>query len=261
MSRPKIALVSLEKMPWLDEDQAALFSALRNNAEATETTALADAIAMFSTRGSEMPKAVLVTDAALLAHIRETTKCCACDTTRQSLSRCVKCRAVTYCNRNCQKEHWDVHKKACARLADDQTPNLVSEAANYAQAEGIVIFMGTFSSFSRPPDVNKLFAAFGQPWKSGSYTRTDHKVNRGMRRIDTSGLAAGYSQKALQLSNVNVDDAVYSPSEPLWSPSGSSQSPAVLGACGDGKVGYIGDVNNETETTPVILAMCGISAR
>lgn len=261
MSRPKIALVSLEKMPWFDDDQAALLSALRAIAEVTETTTLPDAITTFSKRGVDMPKAVLVTDSALLAFIQETTKCCACDATNGSLNRCVKCRSVAYCDRRCQKEHWDVHKKGCTTLADDQTPNLVSEAANYARAGGTVVFIGTFSSFSRPPDVNKLFAAFGQPWKSGSYTRTDHQVNTRMSRMSTQGLAAEYSQKALHLSNVGGEDAVYTPSSPLYSPSGSGQSPAVLGACGDGKVGYVGDVNNETETMHVILAMCGINAQ
>lgn len=31
--------------------------------------------------------------------------------------KCSKCKAVQYCDRNCQRLHWFAHKKACARLS------------------------------------------------------------------------------------------------------------------------------------------------
>ncbi|KAJ1522256.1 hypothetical protein ONE63_002560 [Megalurothrips usitatus] len=30
--------------------------------------------------------------------------------------KCSKCKAVQYCDRECQRLHWFLHKKACARL-------------------------------------------------------------------------------------------------------------------------------------------------
>jgi hypothetical protein len=35
--------------------------------------------------------------------------------------KCSKCKAVQYCDRECQRLHWFMHKKACARLS--QSPN------------------------------------------------------------------------------------------------------------------------------------------
>lgn len=35
--------------------------------------------------------------------------------------KCSKCKAVQYCDRECQRLHWFMHKKACARLS--QAPN------------------------------------------------------------------------------------------------------------------------------------------
>ena len=63
MSKPKIALLSLEKQPWLDEMYTSLFSALRTKAYISEITTQKDADEMFAS--SEKPEVVLVTDAAL----------------------------------------------------------------------------------------------------------------------------------------------------------------------------------------------------
>ncbi|XP_067011109.2 ankyrin repeat and MYND domain-containing protein 2 isoform X2 [Anabrus simplex] len=42
--------------------------------------------------------------------------------------KCSKCKAVQYCDRECQRLHWFMHKKACARLA--QTSSLNSDMKN-----------------------------------------------------------------------------------------------------------------------------------
>lgn len=39
--------------------------------------------------------------------------------------KCSKCKVVQYCDRNCQRLHWPVHKKACTRLSqgiENETP-------------------------------------------------------------------------------------------------------------------------------------------
>eukprot|EP00730_Choanoeca_flexa_P015885 TRINITY_DN7399_c0_g1_i3.p1 TRINITY_DN7399_c0_g1~~TRINITY_DN7399_c0_g1_i3.p1 ORF type:complete len:313 (+),score=41.57 TRINITY_DN7399_c0_g1_i3:234-1172(+) len=43
------------------------------------------------------------------------TACFACGNRPLSLKRCQGCRAVFYCNRNCQKDNWPVHKATCRK--------------------------------------------------------------------------------------------------------------------------------------------------
>lgn len=142
---------------------------------------------------------------------------------------------------------------------------LVQEAAGYVRAGGNLIFMGLFSSFSRPPDIGTLFAHLGLPWTSGEYHRTTVHLNTAMTRFDTSGLARSYSQKALHLANVAMADAVYLPhadsvvESAVFAPTSvgdRTQTPAALASVGEGWVGYLGDVNNEEDTTLVALSIC-----
>merc|ERR1711971_947140 len=55
----------------------------------------------------------------------KTTRCFNCmiynwtsEITKNMLMNCQKCKAVYYCSKECQKEHWiKVHKKHCSKLA------------------------------------------------------------------------------------------------------------------------------------------------
>lgn len=268
MAQPKITLLSLDKEAYFDEMFSNTLTALKAKASVTEITTPSEASTLFATRGTDMPKAVLATDAALASFIRDTT-CCSgcCIATDKPLQRCAKCHSVAYCDRKCQKQHWGSrHKMACSSLADEQQPALAEQAASFVRAGGRVIFMGTFSGFARPLDIGLLFSLFGLPWKSGDYHRADFQLNPDVTDIDITGLSAGYSQKALHLQDVRTSDAVYLSSGVSYSPVfganavDASQSPAVFGSCREGKVGYVGDVNNEQATTPVVLAMCGLAA-
>lgn len=143
---------------------------------------------------------------------------------------------------------------------------LLQDARSYAHAGGILVFMGLFSSFSRPPDIDSLFSSLGLTWTNGDYHRTTFKLNPGMKHFDTTNLASRCSQKALHLANVAFRDSVYLPSQDsrvesaVFGPStvNQSQTPAALAQVGQGKIGYIGDVNMEDETTPVVFGMCGL---
>ena len=51
-------------------------------------------------------------------------KCCAvCKKSESALAKdvklkhCARCKKVLYCARECQKQHWKIHKKDCAKLA------------------------------------------------------------------------------------------------------------------------------------------------
>lgn len=43
------------------------------------------------------------------------TACSTCGE-EKAPKKCSKCKAVQYCDRECQRLHWFLHKKACARL-------------------------------------------------------------------------------------------------------------------------------------------------
>lgn len=105
------------------------------------------------------------------------------------------------------------------------------------------------------------------PWESGDYHRTEFSVNNANTSVNTSDLVPRYSQKALHLQNVDSKDAIYLPTASSVTQSAvfqagpvgdRRQTPAALGKCGAGLIGYIGDVNAETETDRVVLAMCGL---
>ncbi|KAK3654134.1 hypothetical protein LTR56_004188 [Elasticomyces elasticus] len=154
-----------------------------------------------------------------------------------------------------------------AALPESKYMSIRRKAYDYATNGGTLIFMGHFSSFARPPAIKTMFNAFGLPWESGDYHRTTFDVNAAMTRFDTASLVPSYSQKALHLQHVAREDAIYLPTSSSQTQSmvfapqsvNLAQSPAVLGVCGRGKVGYLGDVNAEEGTTKVVLAMCGIA--
>jgi hypothetical protein len=144
---------------------------------------------------------------------------------------------------------------------------LAQEAASYARSGGTLIFMGIFSSFTRPSDMELLFSKFDLPWAAGDYHRTTCALNPAMKLLDKSGMASSYSQKALHVKNVEHGDAVYLPSSeshtesavfPPRAVSDRTQAPAAFARVGAGKVGYVGDVNNESDTTTVVVRMCGL---
>lgn len=55
---------------------------------------------------------------------RHCATCNAAESAERSLKTCVACKRVAYCNRDCQKLHWVLHKHACrAAIAQDKNPN------------------------------------------------------------------------------------------------------------------------------------------
>ena len=175
-------------------------------------------------------------------------------------------------------------KEASALLTGEPKPNVIiatdgaltrrkfskqrTEAIQFVQDGGTLIFGLGFPSFTKPSEYGDLFSAFDIPWRAGEYHRTEFDLNATAESIASVALPPGYSQKALHLKNVERKDAIYLPSSSSRIQSAVfppdpiqdlTQTPTAFRQYGSGKLGYVGDVNMEEETQQVLLAMCGLS--
>ncbi|KAJ8093472.1 hypothetical protein PM082_020329 [Marasmius tenuissimus] len=131
---------------------------------------------------------------------------------------------------------------------------LSSPLAEYVKHGGLVVYGGAFSSFVKVPEMASYFnRVWNLPWKSGSYTRETLKLNKNQDTVALNpSLPASFSCKALFLKDVARDGSMYS------SRYNDSESPVVHVKFGNGYLGYVGDVNGQEETTPVVLSMLGL---
>lgn len=85
-----------------------------------------------SLTGNDPPSALSVITAAVngqRAFMDSISVCNTCGEEKPG-KKCSKCKVVQYCDRNCQRLHWFVHKKACTRLSQcssDQTEEETKE--------------------------------------------------------------------------------------------------------------------------------------
>jgi hypothetical protein len=137
----------------------------------------------------------------------------------------------------------------------------------YARNGGTVICMGWFSSSVAFPDFKTFFAKAGLPWEGSSYVRCNTSLNRDHipRNLDVS-LEPIYSQKAVSLKGVDPSSAWYNPTSGsttqsmVFAPEAVdiTNCPVAMASVGQGKLGYVGDVNGERGSTLVVLAMSGL---
>jgi hypothetical protein len=145
---------------------------------------------------------------------------------------------------------------------------VLEKVISYVRSGGTAIFAGHFSGFIRPADLNRLFRShWNLPWEFGDYHRTTVYLNQRVQQGSKLALPAAYSQKAVFLKNVAPDAALYLPSTdsvteshvfPSEPVKNREQTPVAFTAVGEGWLGYVGDVNAETASDDVILAMCGL---
>lgn len=71
-----------------------------------------------------------------------TGKCASCKHTPEKLRICKQCRLVGYCNEDCQKAHWKVHKKFCKPCATDGLRVLVPGSREWKKASKKALLKG-----------------------------------------------------------------------------------------------------------------------
>lgn len=154
-----------------------------------------------------------------------------------------------------------------AAITEKEFRDVLDSLVSYVKRGGTAVCMGVFSGWASPDDLTAMFAtSWGLPWSFETYRRYDWVVSPCPKGLDVKGLATAYSMKAVILSNVPVESAVYFDpyyAEQLRKGKGkvravlqeSCECTAAFAAVGEGYFGYVGDVNGEPETTAVILAM------
>lgn len=149
---------------------------------------------------------------------------------------------------------------------------LSNALAAWTKAGGTVIFGACSSSFIGPGEVNTFFRVwFNKPWESGEYHRTTSKANTNLGLELGNGVGKvvprPISMKAVHLRNVAPEDAVLLPTDNariqslVFAPTrveADGQTPVVFAKHFEGKVGWVGDVNNEADNVLVVLAMLGV---
>ncbi|KAI7918142.1 hypothetical protein M0657_006644 [Pyricularia oryzae] len=138
--------------------------------------------------------------------------------------------------------------------------NKITAKASSVQIAGTVDEAVSKLNQSPPPllfvtsgEMDRMFATIGLPWTMASYTRETVKLRRRAVPDDIAGrLSSAHIQKALFLGNVNEADAWYGRGE------NHPEAAVEFTKVGNGKLGYVGDVNGEDVSDTVIMAMCGL---
>ena len=156
--------------------------------------------------------------------------------------------------------------------------------SEYAKAGGSLIFACLFSSFTYRSSFNKMCETMNLPWGRGESFRDGMTLNPAFASVfgkeAFKTLEQSYSMKAVNLINIRVTSKVYVPTEDsriqsiVFPPHmvdtpqfpapwkifpldmlDTPQTPAVWHKYGQGHIAYIGDVNNETGSQALIIAM------
>lgn len=148
---------------------------------------------------------------------------------------------------------------------------LQKQLSAWAKSGRTIIFCCLFSSFVRPPDFNRMYRSFELDWQFGDYHRTTFYLSQKIKSLlghqRAIELEREYSMKAVHLKNTPLDSRIYVPLEQsqtqsrVFAPGAvdQNQTPAVFAKHGSGWVGYIGDVNNESGSQVLIMALLGKS--
>lgn len=152
-------------------------------------------------------------------------------------------------------------------LSKKKYKNVQIGLSEYAKAGGTVILACLFSSFVSGPDFASMCRNMELSWGWGDYHRTNFALNPAIAPIfgneAFNTLEQSYSMKAVHLTNVHAAAKVYVPTNDSRVQSSvfpadrvdTAQTPAVWQKHGQGYIAYIGDVNNESGSQALIMAM------
>lgn len=135
----------------------------------------------------------------------------------------------------------------------------------FARRGGLVLLACLFSSFTKPVHMHNLFENLGLPWKHAHYYRTTFGLTEtGKLSFGGADIEETYSAKAVQLSGVIPEEQLYKPVENartqsmVFAPSAADPNMALAAfrRIGNGAVAYVGDVNAETGSDKLIVALC-----
>ncbi|CAJ2502205.1 Uu.00g095990.m01.CDS01 [Anthostomella pinea] len=173
-------------------------------------------------------------------------------------------------------------------LPQKKHKNIQIHLDHYVRTGGTLILACLFTSFVRPDDFEHLCQEMSLPWTYGDYhssdisqhqtghaditQRTDFVLNPAFApvfgREAFQKLVQSYSMKAAHLINVPAAAKVYAPTDDSRTlslvfapePVDTTQTPAVCHNHGRGHIAYIGDVNNESGSQALLVAMLRTAA-
>ena len=145
---------------------------------------------------------------------------------------------------------------------------LANAIVTFTKNGGITVFGVAFPGNATPPDFNDFFENFwALPRKFGDYVRTTLVLNKQARLKVKGGnhyVADQYSMKAVHVKGIAQEDLLYvtdanSVRESfVFGPekiNTNGSGPAVVAQYGHGRIGYLGNVNNEEESQVLLFAM------
>ncbi|KAI2612706.1 uncharacterized protein GGS25DRAFT_518391 [Hypoxylon fragiforme] len=162
-----------------------------------------------------------------------------------------------------------------AVIVTDAAPSLPENSAvwdavlEYVRQGGTSVLMAEFPLYVRHSKMGSFFSKAGLSWKFGAFFRTNVTLNRNsVSPASVAHLPPEYSQLATYIRDVAPADAWYTTTEnsiiepcPFAPevPHNVTQISVALACVGNGKLGYVGDVDAEEGSADVALAMCGLS--
>ncbi|GAA5887392.1 hypothetical protein JCM5296_007124 [Sporobolomyces johnsonii] len=168
-----------------------------------------------------------------------------------------------------------------ADIGNPKFANLRARLKQYVKAGGRLVLGGQIANFLQFDEFDPLFASFGVSWKRSQYSGTpqelvpSHPLLATLSASQRATLASSYSAKAATLEDVPLSEVLYKGVEeededydydedelprPAPPPSLGERWVAVAAAkVGQGWFAYLGDVNQEAETSAATLVLLGLS--